>query len=71
MGPEIPISFKYVLLIQAVLMVHAAAPDYSPNPWNVLIRIWRSNREKRLLKRRQRFAAKNKRYWEIDIKNLR
>jgi hypothetical protein len=71
MGPEILISFKYVLFIQAVLMIHVVSPDFSPNLWNNLVRMWRSQKGKRLLKRRQYVEEKRKKYWEIDMKDLR
>jgi hypothetical protein len=71
MGPEIMISFKYVLFIQAVLMIHAVSPDFSPDLWNTIIRRWQSQKGKLILKRRQRVAEKRKKYWEIDMKDLR
>lgn len=71
MDSEMLISLKYVLFIQTVLMIHAASPEFSSGLWNILTKKWHSRKEKRLLKKKLKVEEKSRKYWEIEMKDLR
>ena len=68
---ETLIDWRCILIVHLTIMIVSLSPDISVRLWGRVTRKWRLMEAKRAYKKRIEAKRKLKKYWEIDMRELK
>ncbi len=71
MGPHVTNPCGLAFLAQIIFVMLFMFPDFSLLLWQNLSKRWTTKADRMIMKRRKAAEKKKKRYWEIDLSNLK
>ena len=71
MGPHVINNYGTVLLLQTICIILFMFPDFSLILWKSLVKQWTLTERKLIMRRNKAAAHKMKKYWEIDMRQLK